>query len=544
MNVRETLPSTGDGRERRESDYAGHGPSRTASRSPRWLWPILLAAVLAYGWFLVRHAASGVGGADSSGYANTARRLAAGILVDRPRGLDRLGLPDQAASWVIPMGFLPGPRPGTMSPLYPIGFPLHLALGTRLTGRDESIFWVSPMAAILCLVLAYLIGRELNLSPIGAAGASVAMAVWPTFVFQALQPMSDVVATFWCLAAILLALRARRGSHLASAGAGVAFGVALLVRPTDALLIPALFFALPRKSRTDLGFLAGLAPLLAALAAVNLRCYGRPATTGWQSLGLLSSFELSHFPPRFAYYTKWIAATLTPFVPIGWLALSAMKRVPGRDRALLLSWPFGFLAFYCFYGPYESFLFLRFLLPAIPALCFAFFCSLERLPRMRGFTVAPLVSAALLSVVLLVEIRWSRQIGILRVVAEEGAAYADLCHWADRNVPADGVIVADIASGALEYYTDRPYVRWNALTPERFAELRRKTEEQGQRFYALIFPGEEPGFAQATHGNWRRIGAMKNVGLWELPSAERSRGAEEAPPQTPSITGRGDTAER
>ena len=36
------------------------------------------------------------------------------------------------------------------------------------------------------------------------------LAAWPPFAFQAVQPMSDTVATFWALGTILCALRSRR----------------------------------------------------------------------------------------------------------------------------------------------------------------------------------------------------------------------------------------------------------------------------------------------------------------------------------------------
>ena len=48
--------------------------------------------------------------------------------------------------------------------------------------------------------------------------------------------MSDIVAALWAAAAVLFALRSHRGDAWAAA-AGVAFGMAVLVRPTNALLL-------------------------------------------------------------------------------------------------------------------------------------------------------------------------------------------------------------------------------------------------------------------------------------------------------------------
>ena len=210
------------------------GSDRTA---PRWVALVLLLAAAGYGVFLSRYAAFAVGGSDSSGYANTARRLAAGTLLDRPRCLDRLGLSDALTPVFTPIGFLPGPRPGTTAPLYPVGFPVHLAAAGGIAGWDVGPFLVSPLFAVACLVLLYLVGHELALSRFWSAATSVILAAFPPFLFQAVQPMSDVVATFWCLAAVFGALKARRHPIWALA-AGASVGIAALVRPIRRVLSP------------------------------------------------------------------------------------------------------------------------------------------------------------------------------------------------------------------------------------------------------------------------------------------------------------------
>jgi hypothetical protein len=166
--------------------------------APRWVALALLLVVAGYGVFLSRHAAFAVGGSDSSGYANAARRLAGGALLGRPRCLDRLGLPDGLSPIFTPLGLVPGPRPGTTAPLYPIGFPAHFAAAGRFAGWDVGPFLVSPVAAAACLILLYFVGRKLALTRLWSFAAAVVLAAFPPFLFQAVQPMSDVVATLWC----------------------------------------------------------------------------------------------------------------------------------------------------------------------------------------------------------------------------------------------------------------------------------------------------------------------------------------------------------
>ena len=132
---------------------------------------------------------------------------------------------------------------------------------------------MSPIAALLCLLLLYLLARDFGLSPIWSASTALIFAAWPVFLFQALQPMSDIVATLWSLAAILFARRSRARPAWAL-GAGAAFGIAILVRPTNVLLALPLAFALPMSGPSLVLFAAGGLPFAGLLAAYNLQ----PAT--------------------------------------------------------------------------------------------------------------------------------------------------------------------------------------------------------------------------------------------------------------------------
>src|SRR6266498_607495 len=116
-----------------------------------------------YGGFLLRYTSFSVGGSDSSGYLNTARRLASATLVSRPRTLERFALPDELLQIFIPLGFVEGPRPGTMAPYYPSGFPAHMAAAALLLGWERGPFLVSPLAALGSVLLLYLLAREVSL---------------------------------------------------------------------------------------------------------------------------------------------------------------------------------------------------------------------------------------------------------------------------------------------------------------------------------------------------------------------------------------------
>ena len=490
----------------REDRAAGGSVARAAA---------LALFLAAYGVYLVGHVATGVGGSDSSGYANAARALASGRLVARARSLDALALRDRDLRLVLPLGFVPGPRPGTVAPLYPVGFPAHEALFAAVAGWRRGPYLVGPFAALGCLALVYVIARLLSLSRTSAVACAGVLAAWPSFVFQSLQPMSDVVGLFWCLAAIAAALAARRRSAWAAAG-GAAFGIAVLVRPTNALLAVPLAFALPWTVPALALFAAGGAPFAGLLALYQRISYGSAWRSGWERSGHLQAFALSHFAARLTYYVGWLARTLTPLPLLGWLAVVASRRTPIRDRLLLFSWLGAFLAAFSFYGPYESFLFLRFLLPGFPAIPLAACLVVERLlDRPRG-AVARAAAVLLLGAVLAAEVATFRRLRLAAVVRDEGSAYRETSVWADGELPVDGVLLAGNASGALTYYTERPLVRVDVLEPGDAAVVRAAADRADLRLFALLFPEEEDELCRRFPGGWRKIGERRRIGLWEL----------------------------
>ena len=206
---------------------------------------------------------------------------------------------------------------------------------------------------------------ELGLRP--HRGGGLALLDSPSVSLQAGQTMSDVVATAWVRwRSSQRSVPAPGASALWAAAAGAAFGMAVLVRPTNALVILPLVLALPTRAKTWLAFAAGGAPFAAFQLAYGTAAFGGPFKTGYRSL-LSEGMALSNFPPRARHYAFWTARLLSPLVPLGWAAVAADRRVSRRDRAVLLTWFAGFFLFYSFYGPYEAWWYTRFLLPGYPA---------------------------------------------------------------------------------------------------------------------------------------------------------------------------------
>jgi hypothetical protein len=474
-------------------------------------------AFLGYAWLLLFHTSFAAGGADSSGYLNTARLITTGRVVEPVEGLKRLDLPDSFVRLFIPLGFEPGPRPGTMVPFYPPGLPLLMAISSLAGGWNYGPFLVSPLAGLLSLFLIYLVGRELGLSRALAAGAAAILALCPVFLFQAEQPMSDVVATMFSLAAVLLALRSRHRPAWAVAS-GIAFGVAVLVRPADALLVLPLLFALRWRPGAVARFVLGAIPFVILLLAWNRVAFGAPFRTGYSAL-FGESFAAGNFPPRIRHYVSWVARMLTPVLPIAWLAVALDRHVERSHRWMLLSWFAVFLLFYSFWGPYETWWYTRYLLPGIPAVILAALLVLRDLRgplfgegrRHSRFWVP--TAALLILVVLVLEYRLVLRLPIL-AFAEGETLYSDASQWAESKVPPHSLVVSMQMSGALKFYTSLIPVRWDWTRPDQLDLLRERARARDYRWFALLAPFENPELEKRFPWGWTRVGERRDLTLW------------------------------
>ncbi|MFM9091810.1 MAG: glycosyltransferase family 39 protein [Verrucomicrobiota bacterium] len=209
-----------------------------------------------------------------------------------------------------PVGFFPrGGPPGDLVPTYPSGLPLQFAAASRLLGWTAGPLLVLVAAALGAVALTYLLGRELGLTPALAATGAALLAVNPVFVFTSLQPLSDTVATTWVLAAAWAAVRARvhRGWALA---AGAAFALAVLVRPTNLLLGPAVALLIGRDWRRLLLLAAGGLPGAAWLAGYQHALYGHALASGYGDI--FAAFGWQYGAPTARHFGAWLARLLPP----------------------------------------------------------------------------------------------------------------------------------------------------------------------------------------------------------------------------------------
>ena len=144
-----------------------------------------------------------VGGADSAGYLAQAARWRDGQLhVPLP-----LAIPGIADPWVQSgLGLRPVAAGDATVPTYPPGLPWLEAVALRLGGEFAAVRGLPWLAAMVGLVAAWLIAVPRTGYP-GAALVVTSLATLPPFLYQALQPMSDVPALAAWLLALALASR-------------------------------------------------------------------------------------------------------------------------------------------------------------------------------------------------------------------------------------------------------------------------------------------------------------------------------------------------
>ena len=489
------------------------------------MWTVMLGMLLiVYCGFLIKNAWYAVSGADSAGYVSFARWMVQGQVVKPAEELTRLGLPNDFTNVFIPYGFNRGPRPGTVAPFYPVGLPLHLALGGLIGGWEYGPFLVNPIIAGLSLILIYLVGLELGLPRRFSVTGAVLLAAHPLFLYFVLQPMSDGTSVFWALVVVWTSLRSRQ-RDLWGLFAGAAFGMAFLVRPSNILLLVPILFSLRLKPKVLLLFCLGGLPLAGIFFAYNTAAYGHPLKTGYTVTNHEDLLMWANLSARFRYYVYFLTMLIGPLVWLGWLSVGAFRQIYWRDRALIVSWLAAFLLFFSFYNMYHVWWYTRFVLPGIPAMILGALLTtrelIERLKPRVGQSRRVTLSWAAVIALIVVSVGFSCHYTVRRyhILAggQEELIYPESCRWADQKLPDQSLIFSMQMSSTLKYYTDRLIARYDLMAPGQWQVLKTQVAAKGYRCYALLWFWEVGKAKEALPGKWEQIGIYRdNISLWQI----------------------------
>jgi len=452
---------------------------------------VLAAVVAAVAAIGVRWGTFVAGGSDSYCYVHQAVRWASGRLqVPDPLALEA-PWPDAPLTFA-PAGHRPSSTvPGAIVPVCPAGLSIAMAPFIAV-GGVEAAFLVVPLFGACLIAATYRAGARYGVR-IGLA-AAVVTAASPVFLYQVVQPMSDVpAAALW-----MLAVAAVTGARSGAVSGGMAAGAAVVVRPNLVpLALPLALFLLrrPERSRRErrrdaaaFAVCAGIGVACAAL--IQYSFYGSPLGSGYGPLETL--FSLDHVAPNAARYASWLTSAQTP----AWLmAAAAPALLPGALTRLLTGMLLLNAALYLPYVVFGDWSYLRFLLPTLPLLLVLLVASLDAVCRRIAPWTAPAVvgvAAVGLAVAGIGEAQ-ARQAFHLHALE---ARYARAGTFVADRLPPNAIVVTSWHSGSVRHYSGRPTLVWDGLDPAWLDRALGYLRARGLEPVLLFESWEEPLFRQ------------------------------------------------
>lgn len=420
------------------------------------------------------------GGSDSSSYLLQADAFTAGEIMLR----DPLAASApfaNAGALFAPIGFISSPvEPAAAAPVCAPGLALLMAGASIAAGRGAAMA-VVPVCAAITIWLTFVYGRKID-GPLTGAAAAVLVACSPIFLYQAVQPMSDVPATALWLAALVACAHRRRWSDLIG---GVCAALAVLTRENLALIVAPLAVVLVARDASPfnglrrpnpvtrslarmpaplLRFCVGVIPGLTVLAWLNAARYGSPLASGYGDVGAL--FRASHVWPNLWRYPVWMIETHTPFILLAMFAPWVVRGY-GRERLVLvvasLVCVLLLLSTYLAYLVFDEWWYLRFLLPALPVLLVL--SVTVALPIARHIVPGRVHIVAICACVALggwyLHVGRARQVFALQSLESR---FLQAGRYARLALPSNAVVLSVQESGAIRYHGARLTMMWDVVS--------------------------------------------------------------------------------
>ncbi len=415
-------------------------------------------------------------GSDSYAYVSQADLWLRGTQTVPVPIADAVPWPDAVWSFT-PYGFRPAASGSALVPMTAPGLSLMMAAAKAVAGHC-AMFWIVPMTGALLVWMTFLIGRRLHSDGVGLAAAWL-MATSPAFLAMLVSPMSDVpAAAFWAVAIYFTC-----GSHRSGVAAGVAASAAILIRPNLAPLAAVLFVGCLHSRRRSAFFLAGALPGCLLVAWVNRSVYGSPFSSGYGDLSSL--FSLANVPVNLVRYGGWFMKSQTPIALVGFVALFFNS----QQSRLLGAFAVAVVALYLAYVPFDAWWYLRFLLPAWPAICVGTAALLMRRVTFWSLGVVILMMVGIHGIV------FAAANGAFPT-GEGDHRYATIGKLIEQFTDPSSVILTGQNSGPTRYYGGRITMRFDRLDEAWLDRSVAWLSEHGRRPYFLLEEWELPLFQQ------------------------------------------------
>ncbi len=487
-------------------------------------------------------------GPDQYGYVSQADLWLDGNLHVPQPWAEHVPWPSKRWSFA-PLGYRPVEEEGRWAnvPTYSPGLPLLMA-AAKAVGGQEALFAVVPLFGGLMVLATWSIGRRLGSSRAGLIAAWL-VATSPVFLLHLVVPMSDVAtAGAWTVAIYFLLV----GGVPATAAAGIAAGVAMLIRP-NLFLVAAVtgLYAVCRQVPPGAGrrhrIASGLAfgvPLVAsglAIAAIYQSLYGSPFVSGYGRFS--DQFAWANILPNIRNYFSWFVDTQTVIGLVGLsVVLVPLRRVwphIADRRALAMIAAFVVVTWvqYFAYLVFDNFRYLRFLLPTWPFVMLGVGVVAVGLTR-RDRPSLTLVTAGFVLALGITCWRQAAQEGAFRAWQSD-RRFAAVARLVRDATPPNSAVLAMIHSGSLRYYSGRMTIRYDILDEGWLDRGVEWLTARGVPVYAVLEEWEIEPFAARFSGERRaqRIGrppmleyrSHETIRLYDL-SAPEPAGGLIAPP--------------
>ena len=362
----------------------------------------------------------------------------------------------------------------------------------------------------------YLMGAAVAGPMVGLA-AAVLLATSPVFLYQLMSPMSDVPVTAWWALCLALLPFKRRDATLA---AGLFAGIAILTRPNlvPILAVPGLFLlwaVISERSQQAAGRAASVAVCSSApsrrasLWPISMRrWYGGVLNNGYGAFDYL--YGLENLWPNVTRYSGWLLDSQTPVVLLAVIAPFLLRPQAGPDsgtygpRALAVTWLLFIAAVggcYVFYATFDAWWYLRFFLPAFPAMLVLTSHRVDRRSR-RGRRARQAGSSPPSS--------WrcwrgtacaSRATTRRSGSAKASASTSPSAKYIGDRLPERAVISAMQYSGSIRYYSGRLTVRYDWIPPNRLDSVIEQLRGLGYHPYIVLEAVEMNAFERRFQEN-------------------------------------------
>jgi len=524
----------------RASAFAPGGASADRPLAPYLVTSALLALLLAIGVAYTQHHVRFAGGLDSYGYVSAAALLASGHLTEPQKLVTLLPFEDAPAA-AAPLGYVPGPDRRTSVPRFPLGLPLVMAV-FRIFGPNGP-FFVPLLMSFGTFALAYAMAKQPGM-PAAGIFAAILVAADPLMVHYGVQPMSDVPATFWLIAALWLRLEHPRWG-IAS---GLCAGMAILTRPAliPAVVVLALVTTDPISIRPTIRFGATLCAFAIVQMALNLVLYGSIRSSGYGPAANMFQLSGPRVAANVSNFGKWLTYSHTALIWLVWPA----GLIVLRHRAW--AWQISAVAaaaaapyfFYLVFDDWES---SRFLLPAIVLILILFARALAVVlsphlshlshpshpshPSHLSHLSHPSHPSSLSYLVLMLlaflwamtSHRFLEREGVYRFASVE-SKYALVGEWFKTHTPERAVVLAGLHSGSIRFYGQRETIRWDQIPADKLEATLHNLRDQGYDPYLALDVPSEPPLFQGRFGSQRsaaaeQIARVRVVNIYKFVSA-------------------------